>query len=55
MKAGDRIVKRGLGFKGKIVKADQSWVTVEWDDGIAKGRPQMCHIKELEIEKAPTP
>jgi hypothetical protein len=50
MKTGDRIVKRGLGHKGVIEKMDTTWATIKWDNGPKSiERPNMCHIKELEV------
>jgi hypothetical protein len=47
---GDRIRKRGFKYLGAIVKKDTAWATIEWDDGpIAKIRPLMCHVNELEL------
>lgn len=50
---GLRVRKRGFKHEGKIVKADKTWATIEWDDGpMPIERPTMCHIKELEFADA---
>lgn len=48
VKAGDRVRKRGFPFEGTVIKSDETWVTIEWDDGmLPKVRPKMCHVAEL--------
>lgn len=52
MNTGDRIKKRGFSHEGRIVKKDEAWATIEWDDGVlARERPKMCHLRELETLK----
>lgn len=51
LKTGDRVCKRGLAAVGTITKMDETWSTVEWDEGLkAKERPLMCHLNELDLE-----
>lgn len=54
IKKDDRVVKRGLGHKGKVVKlgCNPKWIYVEWDEGFkAIERPRICYSTELEVIK----
>lgn len=46
---GERVWKRGGESSGTIVDVQGRWVSINWDLGpIAKLRPRICHLDELE-------
>jgi hypothetical protein len=46
---GDRVKKRGFSHEGVVKGKTGTWCHISWDDGhLAKERPKICDVKELE-------
>jgi hypothetical protein len=52
---GQRVVLRGRGHVGSVIKIDEKWIWVNWDESSVgnDGRAKIHHAYELTVQSPP--